>query len=119
MPLRVETRRAHRKFLKQMLPFIVDLTRRDRNGLTRFSHLDFGRVEGISTIFCFNLNAGQEGPDQGNWRGGKLESLKLRVILVSPGFSSQYCLGKQGLSPENNQPLPVEILRMNGPEPQR
>lgn len=40
------------------------------------------------------------------------ESIQLRMIGVSPGFSTEHSLGKQRLAPKSDKTLRVEVFRV-------
>jgi hypothetical protein len=45
-----------------------------------------------------------------------LETNKLRVISVALGLAQKNPLRQKSLSPQSDQTLPVEVLRMNCPD---
>ena len=47
----------------------------------------------------------------------RTKACELWVMAIAPGFALEYCASKQTFSPERYEPLGVEILGMECPEP--
>ncbi len=73
-------------------------------------------VERIPPYLSFLNDEVQICPDGSKWRSMLCESNELRMMTVAFGQSGQNSLGKKSLSPQRDQALRIEVLRMNRPK---
>ena len=108
---------THRKLSKQVFPFILDLSSRygDRCYGAYGSYL--GMVKGVTPRCGLGVNGAQVGTDSVPRRCVSLKPLELRMMAVAFGCAPKYCPRKQRLAPQGDEPLRVEIARVNRPKP--
>ena len=113
----VQHRIANLQLLKQMMPLMLDLADRDGNRRLRSHTADLAAIERVAAGNCLCVNALQVGTDGRTRRGLRAKTLKLWMTSVTASVSAQHCLGQQRLSPQRDQALRIEVLRMQRPKP--
>jgi len=98
-PLRKELGIAESKFLKEMLPLVVDLPATRRNRCHRPHGPDLAPIERITAHGRFRVDGRQISIDRQARRCVGLEAFKLRVMLVPPRFAAKYGARQQSLAP--------------------
>ena len=116
-PLLVQRRTADRQFLKQMKPFMVDLAGGDEDGRLDSHAADLAAVEGIAAGDCLGMNALQVCTDYGTWRRLRAKAPKLWMTSIAASVPAQHRLSQQRLSPQRDEALGIEVLRMQRPKP--
>lgn len=116
-PLLVRGRTANRQLAKQMVPLVLDLTDRHKNGFLNSRAANFAAVERIAACYCLGINALQVATDCRARPGQSAKAVKLRMMSIPACSSSKYGSGQQRFSPQRDQALGIEVLRMQRPEP--
>ena len=104
-PLRVHDWITNRQLILQMAPLVRKLARTDRNVLNDPNHTDFGSVECVAPMRGLVVNCGQVCVDSRARMWMRIETLKLRMVLVAVCLAANDRLGQQSFSPQSNQTL--------------
>lgn len=116
-PPRKQRGTADGEFLQEMLPFVVDLPESRRNKCDRPNRPDLGAIERVAARSRFGVDCRQIRIDRQARRFMRFEALKLRVVGVTPRLIAKDGTRQQGLAPECDQALWVQVLGMQSPEP--
>jgi hypothetical protein len=112
-PQPVEPRRvADREFREQVLPFACQLAAGHGDRFDRAHRPDLAAVEGVASRCRLGVDRRKVGVDRQPRRGVGMEALELRMAGVAARPAAQDGLGQQGFAPQGEQPLAIEILRM-------
>lgn len=83
------------------------LARTDRDGLNRANYSNLGSVECVTSARGLILDGIQVRVDGQTRVRMRFETLKLRVVRITPRLAADDCLGQQSLPPQGNQPLRI------------
>jgi hypothetical protein len=91
---------------------MLDLARRDKNRRLDSQATDLAAVEGVAAGDCLGVNALQIRTDCGPRRDLGAKALELRVISIAASVPAQDSSSQQGLSPQRNEPLRIQVPRV-------
>ncbi len=103
----------------EMPPLVEQLAACLHNADRRPAFSDFTSVECIAPPHGLGMNGGKISRDCGNGIRMLPKTRKLRMMQISPGPAAQDGLSQQPFPPEAQQALPVQILRIYGPNSHR
>jgi hypothetical protein len=105
------------KLCPQMCPLVLNLTKRDGHGDSHARSLVLSPIERVSPGRSLDIYGLQISSNGAKRRRMILESNELGVAAVAACCAAKYSLGQKRLSPERYKSLPVQIPRMQRPEP--
>lgn len=108
---------ARPHFAQQMGPLILELPLRRGQGAAA-SGRDLRGIESIPPAGGFLIHHQQEVRNCPDGVLSRAESLKLRMMAVSPCLSAEDLLRQQPFPPERHQPARIKQTRVKSPEPQ-
>ena len=101
---------AFAQFVQQPAPFVFQLS----VGRCHFSRIsstaEFGGVECIAALLCFGVDGGEVAVDRGERPRAGAKAGELRVMAVALGAAAQHFARQQGLAPQRDQPLRIEVF---------
>lgn len=109
-------RAAQRQLVAQVLPFEFELAARHRDAADRRRRAELAAVEAVAARQRFGMHRRQVRVDRGQRLGVFTEALQLRVVLVAARLAAQHRTRQQGLAPERDQALRIEVPGVEGPE---
>jgi len=95
------------ELLFEVREFIGKLSVGDRDGNPPASHRNFCNVESVAAFFRFVGHTPQVTCDSSAGMAGLTKPVKLWVMAVALGRSSQDLLGEQRLAPQGNKPCSI------------
>ena len=79
---------------------------------------EFGAIEVIAACERFLVNVREVGIDRGAARGTLPKPVELRMTPIADRVPTQYLAREQRLTPQRDQALGVQVLRVQRPEAQ-
>ena len=119
VPMAVKLDVAYRKFAQQVSPLVLNLTRRDQDGLVGPCHRYFRSIERVSANAGLGPNSLEVRADCRNRRALSTKAFELRVSAIPPRIASQNGLRQKALPPQRYKALWIEILGVQGPKAHR
>ena len=116
-PMAMQRPAASSELAHQVAPLVRKLPAGHRNGSHASQRADFAAIECVAAPGRFSVYLLQVRIDGRSRKGVRAEPLELRMVPVTAGFAAQDGLCEQRLAPERDQPLGIEIARMQAPEP--
>ena len=116
-PLRTKARRASFQLAKQVTPFPLHLTRRGNEPGGRGTAADAAPIVLIAPPSALLPHLMQVRRDQTERTSGLAKARELGVETISAGVPAEHCLGQKPFAPKGRESLPVQILRVQRPEP--
>lgn len=114
--LRKCPRATNREFAQQVIPFVGDLAGCDGDPGDRSDRTNLGSIEPVAAPGGLVVYCRKVGIDGGARMGVRLESLQLRVMNIASRLPAKHGLGEQGLPPQRNEPLRIQVLRVQRPK---
>jgi hypothetical protein len=107
---------AARQLRAQVPPLVVELAARhaDATAAARAVDLPRERVTASGRFLVHGAEVGRDGPERAGLRA---EPAQLRMTAVTPRSPAQHGLGEQRFAPQSHQAAPVEVPRMQRPDP--
>src|SRR4051812_8378230 len=115
-PSCVDRRISRGQFAEQMLPLVEHLAPRHDDARDRTARSDLAAVEVVTPLDRLFVNRTQVRVDRRARRSVRREARELRMMPIASRLATQYGAREQRLSPERNEPLAVEVLRVERPE---
>src|SRR5690606_20613253 len=78
---------------------------------------DAAPVEAVAAGIGLVRHAAQIAADRGRRVGGGAEPLQLRMVRVAARRPGEHRLREQGFAPARGEALPIQVARMQRPEP--
>ena len=112
----VHFRTPHSQLLQQVLPLVEDLPGGCQQRLNTPNRTDFPSVERVTPHRCLIMNGSEIRIDCVSGTSMREKSRQLRVVSVAASLTTQHGSCQQGLAPQCNQALRIEVTRMDRPE---
>lgn len=110
---------THGELPQEVFPLVLELASCDDNRRDGAHGADFGPIESVAARRSFSVDGTKVRAHGVTRRGVGLEPHELRVMTVAFGRAPQHRPGEQRFAPERDEPLRIEIARMNRPQPHR
>lgn len=115
-PLTVQPRIAHRQLEHQVPPLVSHLSVGGRNRAHPAHRSYFASVKSVATRARLGMYGREIRIDGRAWLRVRAKASQLRMVPISPRLRTQYGARQQCLAPYGDQPLRVQVARMESPE---
>jgi hypothetical protein len=115
-PSALQRGRTDAKLGKRMRPLLLKLPGAYEQGQALAHRSDLRLIERVAAPRSFGVERGKIGIDGGQRRRLRSESRKLRMAAVAAGLPAQHGLREERLTPQGDEALRVEILRVQRPQ---
>ena len=111
-PPRMDRRASRGQFSQQVLPLVDHLSARHDDGRDQTARSNLAAVEVVAALDRFLVYRAQVSVDRRARRYVRREASELRMVPVTSGLASQDGAREQRLTPERDEALWIEILRV-------
>src|SRR5947208_7218916 len=102
-----------------MLPLVGELALRHAYDGLDMAPPDLSPAEAVGAPVGFGQHGAEISVNRGYRIGVRAEALELRMMTVAARFAAQDRAREKAFTPQGDQPLSVEVARMQGPEARR